>query len=106
MKANAWITALCAALMFFPAVSHARLAELLSEQIAEEVQDLVMNDLIAMNQEQLQDGQPAPDNDGPILGMPTLDQLAQQRLMNVWMNPTYWSTWVQEALVNGNVQIP
>lgn len=110
MKSSRWSLGLCAASLSFslllPATAQARLAELLSDQIADEVQDLVMNDLIAINQEQLEDGESAPDNDGPILGMPTLDQLLQQRLMNVWLNPTYWSTWVQEALLSGNVQIP
>lgn len=110
MRATRWALSLCAVLLstalLLPSVANARLAELLSEQIAEEVQDLVMNDLIAMNQAQLEDGQQAPDNDGPILGMPTLDQLLSERFMNVWLNPTYWSTWVQEALINGNVQIP
>lgn len=85
--------------------SEARLAELLSEQIADEVIDLVSNDLIATSTPSMQEGEPTPEADGPILGMPTVDQLIQGR-MDVWMDPTYWSTWVQEALINGNVQIP
>jgi CubicO group peptidase (beta-lactamase class C family) len=108
MSLNRFLTVLTVlmAASLLPFSAQARLAELVSDQIAAEVQDLVMNDLIAMNQEQLEDGQPAPDNDGPILGMPTVDQMLSDRFLNVWMNPTYWSTWVQEALINGNVQIP
>ncbi|MGJ8669446.1 MAG: serine hydrolase domain-containing protein [Oceanococcus sp.] len=54
---------------------------------------------------QAADEDPAPDVDGPIVGMPPLDQLLLGR-MDVWMNPVYWSTWVQEAILNGNIQLP
>jgi CubicO group peptidase (beta-lactamase class C family) len=47
----------------------------------------------------------APDVDGPILALPPLQDLVVDRL-EVWLNPLYWSTWVQEALLQGNVQIP
>lgn len=51
------------------------------------------------------DEEPAPDVDGPIIGMPPLQDLLVGR-MDVWLNPVYWETWVREALLNGNVQIP
>ena len=94
------------ALLVLPVVAEARLAELLSDQIAAEVQDLVMNDLVGLNHQQMQDGESAPDNDGPILGMPTLDRMLTERLANVWMNPTYWETYVREAVLNANLQLP
>ena len=83
------------ALLMVSSGAQARLAELLSEQIADEVIDLVSNDLVATSPAEMQDGEPTPEADGPILGMPTLDQLIQGR-MDVWMNPVYWSTWVQD----------
>jgi CubicO group peptidase (beta-lactamase class C family) len=72
------------------------------DAIVAEVYRLAMADLA---RRAAADGEPAPDVDGPIVGMPPPDQLVLGR-MDVWMNPVYWSTWVQEALLNGNVQIP
>lgn len=92
--------------LLLPSLAQARLAELLSDQIADQVIDLVSNDLASINHQQMQDGEPAPDNDGILLGMPTADQMLSERLLNVWMNPTYWSGWIQQALLDGNVMIP
>jgi|GEM_PF-1473444 len=105
LTARTLLTVVAITSLTLSGAAQARLAELLSEQIADEVIDLVTNDLIATSPAEMQDGEPTPEADGPILGMPTLDQLIQGR-MEVWMNPVYWSTWVQEALINGNVQIP
>lgn len=58
-------------------------------------------DLLASAQDE-----PAPDVDGPVVGMPPPDQMILARLQNVWLDPVYWSTFVYEALVNGNIQIP
>lgn len=73
-----------------------------TQDIVAEVYRLALADLTAQAKS---DDEPAPDVDGPITGMPPLDQLVLGR-MEVWMNPVYWSTWVKEALINGNVQIP
>jgi len=94
------------ALLWLPVLGQARMAELLSEQIADEVIDLASNDLTSINHQQMQDGEAAPDNDGVLLGMPTLDQMLSDRLVNVWMNPSYWASWVQQALLDGNVMMP
>ncbi|MHA7833771.1 MAG: hypothetical protein ACX94A_04720, partial [Algiphilus sp.] len=47
----------------------------------------------------------APEADGPITALPPVQDLLAGR-MDVWLNPLYWSTWVQESLLHGNVQIP
>ena len=47
----------------------------------------------------------APETDGPITALPPIQDLLAGR-MDVWLNPLYWSTWVQESLLHGNIQIP
>lgn len=73
----------------------------LSYELRQQILELARQDLrLAASSEE-----PAPDVDGPITALPPPQDLVLDR-MNVWLNPTYWSTWVREALVNGNVQIP
>jgi len=47
----------------------------------------------------------APEADGPVTALPPVQDLLAGR-MDVWLNPLYWSTLVQESLLHGNVQIP
>lgn len=47
----------------------------------------------------------APEADGPIIAMPPVRDLLAGRA-DVWLDPLYWSTWVQESLLHGNVQLP
>lgn len=47
----------------------------------------------------------APEADGPITAMPPVDEMLAGR-MDVWLDPLYWSTWVQDGLLHGDIQLP
>jgi CubicO group peptidase (beta-lactamase class C family) len=73
----------------------------ISYELTQTILQLAQQDLHARSSSE----EPAPDVDGPITALPPPQDLLLAR-MNVWLNPAYWSTWVREALINGNVQIP
>lgn len=94
------LAACAAAVLLWPAASLSAPNPL--EHLAGIVQNTV-NSLVG-DEDDPADGS-APEADGPILALPPVQDLLADRL-EVWLNPLYWSTWVQEALLYGNVQIP
>ena len=93
--------ALCAALLL-PTVVHAGLTGVTSEQVLAEVHARVMHDLTTLSQDDVT----ADADDGPILSMPSPEQLLIGRLTDVWMKPSYWENYVREVLFNMNVVLP
>ena len=64
-----------------------------------QVIDLATNDLLSDYDSDAE----GEDADGPILGMPKVDQMLLER-RHVWMNPTYWETYVKEVVLRGNIR--
>lgn len=88
-----------AAILVLPSLGSAQ--DPLSAALTQQILELARQDLRSTASSE----EPAPDVDGPITALPPPQDLLLDR-MNVWLDPNYWSTWVREALLNGNIQVP
>jgi CubicO group peptidase (beta-lactamase class C family) len=50
-------------------------------------------------------GAPATAQEGPVVGMPPLEDAVQGWVEN-WMDPDFWSSYVHDAAVNGHLNLP